>query len=150
ELQEVDAAARLQPIARTRWLLAHVILLMPLVPLSLSLYGPGIGLPLAAVVALWLVLGSLAAAALFAALAPWWLWRQGARALGDLWCYGALAAGGAALAMGWSQSFWKVTARLTFESVYRLLSWVLPTLRMDPATLVIDTGRFGVVIAPVC
>jgi exosortase E/protease (VPEID-CTERM system) len=149
-LQEVDAAARRQPLARPRWVLAHLICVVPLVPLSLSLYGAAAGLPFSAVVALWLLLAALAAAALFAAFAPWSLWLQAIRALGDLWWYAGLAAAGAALAMGWSQSLWRVTARVTFEAVYRLLSWLVPALQVDPATLSIDTGRFGIAIAPVC
>ncbi len=150
ELQDVDAAARKLPLVRPRWALAHVIFLLPLVPLSLSLYGPAMGLPFAALVALWLLLASLAAVALFAALAPRSLWLDAARVLGELWGYAGLAAAGAALAMGWSQSLWRVMARVTFEAVYRLLSWLVPTLQIDPANLIIDTGRFGIVIAPVC
>lgn len=149
-LQEVDAAVRRQPLARARWVLAHVVCVVPLVPLSLSLYGAAVGFPFAAVVALWLLLAALAAAALFAAFAPLSLWLQGIRALGDLWWYAGLAAAGAALAMGWSQSLWRATARVTFEAVYRLLTRLLPTLQVDPATLSIDTGRFGIAIAPVC
>lgn len=149
-LQEVDAAARMQPLARPRWLLAHLICAVPLVPLSLSLYGSAMALPFAVVVALWLLLAALAAVALFAALAPWSLWLQAIRALGDLWWYAGCAAAGAAMAMGWSQSLWRLTARVTFEAVYRLLSWLVPTLQVDPATLVIDTGRFGIEVAPVC
>ena len=149
-LQAVDAAARMQPLARPRWVLAHLICVVPLVPLSLALYGSPTALPFAAVVALWLLLAALAAAALFAALAPWSLWLQAIRAIGDLWWYAGCAAAGAALAMGWSQSFWTLTARVTFEAVYRLLSWLVPTLQVDPATLVIDTGRFGILVAPVC
>jgi exosortase E/protease (VPEID-CTERM system) len=149
-LQEVDAAARMQPFARPRWLLAHLICVVALVPLSLSLYGSAMSLPFAVVVALWLLLAGLAAAALFAALAPGSIWLQAIRALGDLWWYAGCAAAGAALAMGWSQSLWRLTARVTFEAVYRLLSWLVPTLQVDPATLVIDTGRFGIEVAPVC
>jgi len=150
DLQEVDAAARALSAVRPRWVLVHVILVLLLVPLSLSLYGSGAELPLAAVVALWLLVAMLAAAALLVALAPWKLWYQAIRALGSLWWYATFTAAGAALAMGWSQALWAGMARVTFEAVYRVLSWLVPALQIDPANLSIDTGHFGVVIAPVC
>jgi exosortase E/protease (VPEID-CTERM system) len=92
----------------------------------------------------------VAAVALFAALAPWKIWYQAIRALGSLWWYAIFIAGGAAFAMSWSQALWTGMARITFEAVYRVLSWLVPTLQINPANLSIDTGRFGVVIAPVC
>jgi len=149
-LQEVDAAARAVPLLRPRWLVAHVALLVPLVPLSGSLYGHATRVPLGAVVVLWLLLAILASAALFIAVAPWDLWRRAARALDAVWWYAATAAAGAALAMGSSQRLWTGTAGVTFEAVYRLLGWLVPTLEMDPANRIIDTGRFAVSIDPVC
>ena len=150
ELQQAGAAARAVPTVRPRWLLAHVALFVPLVPLSASLYGHATWLPLGAAVLLWVLLAILAAAALFAALAPWDLWRRVARALGDVWWYAAVAAAGAALAMGWSQRLWTGMATVTFEAVYRLLRWLVPTLQIDPEARILDTGRFGVAIDPVC
>src|SRR5262245_53663469 len=38
ELQQVDAQARAAPGLQPRWLLAHLMLFVPLVPLSASLY----------------------------------------------------------------------------------------------------------------
>jgi len=150
DLQEVNAAARALPPVRPGWALVHVILVLPLVPLSRSLYDSAAELPFAAAVALWLLVAMSAAVALFAALAPWKIWYQAIRALGSLWWYAIFTAGGAAFAMGWSQALWTGTARITFEAVYRVLSWLVPTLQINPADLSIDTGRFGVVIAPVC
>jgi exosortase E/protease (VPEID-CTERM system) len=150
ELQQVDAQARSAPPLRPRWLLAHLALLVPLVPLSASLYGRATPLPFGAVVALWLLLAILAAAALFAAFAPWALWSKAVRALGAVWGYAAIAAAGAASAMGWSQGLWARTTQVTFEVVYRLLDRLVPALEVDPASKVIDTGRFAVEIAPVC
>jgi exosortase/archaeosortase family protein len=40
--------------------------------------------------------------------------------------------------------------RVTFEAVYRLLDGLVPTLEIDPANRVIDSGRFAVSIDPVC
>lgn len=150
ELQQVDALARSAPPLRPRWLLAHFALLVPLVPLSASLYDRATPLPFGGVVALWLLLAILAAAALFAAFAPWTLWSKAVRALGAVWGYAAIAAAGAGSAMGWSQGLWARTTEVTFEVVYRLLDRLVPALEVDPANKVIDTGRFAVEIAPVC
>jgi exosortase E/protease (VPEID-CTERM system) len=150
ELRELDTAARDVPLLRPRWLLAHLALLAPLVPLSGSLYGRATWLPFVAAVVLWLLLAVLAAVALFAALAPWAFWQRTIRAVGASWGYALVAAAGAALAMGLSQELWTGTARLTFEAVYRLLGGLGPTLQIDPASRVIDTGRFAVSIDPVC
>jgi exosortase E/protease (VPEID-CTERM system) len=150
ELRELDTAARALPPVRPRWLLVHLALFVPLVPLSAALYGRATRLPFAAVVALWLLIAMLAAAALVAALAPWALWRRAIRALAPVWGYALVAAVGAALAMGLSQSLWTGMARATFEAVYRLLRWLLPSLEIDPVNRVIDSGRFAVSIDPVC
>jgi exosortase E/protease (VPEID-CTERM system) len=150
ELRELDMAARALPPLRPRWLLAHLVLFAALVPLSASLYGHATWLPFGAVAALWLLLALLAAAALVAALAPRTLWQKAIRALGPVWGYALVAAAGAALAMGFSQGLWAAMARVTFEAVYRLLDALVPSLEIDPANLVIDSGRFAVSIDPVC
>jgi exosortase E/protease (VPEID-CTERM system) len=150
QLQQVDAQARAAPALRPRWLLVHLVLLVPLVPLSAALYGGAISLPFGAVVALWLLLAILASAALFAALAPWALWLNAVRALGAVWWYAGITAAGAASAMAWSQGLWAGMTRVTFEAVYWLLDRLVPALQVDPANMIIDTGRFAVEIAPVC
>jgi hypothetical protein len=86
ELRDVDAAARSLPPLRPRWLLAHLIFAIPLVPLSGALYGPAIALPFAAVVVLWLLLATLAAAALSCTGAVVTSAARGP-AFGDLWWY---------------------------------------------------------------
>ncbi|MBV8405242.1 MAG: exosortase E/protease, VPEID-CTERM system [Gammaproteobacteria bacterium] len=149
-LQEADSAARAQPILRPRWLLAHLLLFLPLIPLSSSLYGHTVLLPFGVTVLLWLLLATLAVAALLACVAPWSLWRSAARALGRLWWYATVAAAGAALAMGGSQRLWDLMAGVTFNAVYPLLSRLIPHLQVDPENRVIDTGRFAVAIDPVC
>jgi len=149
ELAEVDTAARAARL-RFRWLALHGVLVVPLVPLSMSLYGHATRLPFPVVLALWLFLAALAVAALFTALAPWSLWRTAARAIGSIWWYAGIAAAGSVWAMGWSQTLWTGMAEVTFEAVYRLLEWFVPTLRIEPSTRIIDTGRFAVAIDPVC
>jgi exosortase E/protease (VPEID-CTERM system) len=149
ELAAADEAGRGIRM-RGRWLALHVLLVVPLAPLSIALYGERAYVPFPAVVALWLLLATLAVAALLMALAPWSLWRGAAQSLGVLWGYSLVAAAGSVAAMGTSQLFWVGTARVTFEAVYRLVGWFIPALRVDPSGLVIDTGRFAVAIDPVC
>jgi exosortase E/protease (VPEID-CTERM system) len=150
ELEHADVAARAEPPVRLRWLLAHCALLVALVPLSASLYRHGTSLPFGIVLSLWLFLAMLAAVALFAALAPWSIWRKAIYALRDVWGYAAIAAAAATSAMGWSQGLWNGMARVTFEAVYPVLRLLVPTLQVDPANRVIDTGSFAVFIDPVC
>jgi exosortase E/protease (VPEID-CTERM system) len=102
------------------------------------------------VLCLWLLLALLSVLALFVALAPWALWRRGASELGVLWWYALAAAGIAASSIQWSQGLWTGGARMTFAAVYYLLAPFIPQLRADPATLVIDTGRFAVQVSAVC
>jgi exosortase E/protease (VPEID-CTERM system) len=149
QLAEADSAARGVRI-RLGCVALHLALVLPLVPLSMWLYGRPSPLPLWLVVTLWIVLALLATAALFAALAPWPLWRRGARALGALWGYAGIAAAGSVIAMGSSQELWAGMARFTFEAVRGLLAQLIPDLQVDPASLVIDTGNFAVYIDPVC
>jgi exosortase E/protease (VPEID-CTERM system) len=148
-LVQANGAARGTRV-RVQWLLVHALLVLALVPLSMALYGPTHGPPFGVVVALWIVVAVLATLALLAGLAPRVLWQRGAQALGDLWLYSVLTGAAAVIAMHWSQELWTKSARVTFECVRPLLTWLVPGLRVDPATLVIDTGRFGVEITPVC
>jgi exosortase E/protease (VPEID-CTERM system) len=149
ELQEASTALRAAPVG-FGWLAMHGALVALLAPLSMSLYGAAARLPFPLVVAVWLSVALLAVGSLFMALAPWSLWRDVARGLGTLWWYATAAAAAASAAMGWSQRLWTGMARVTFEAVYHLLSWLVPTLQVDPSDLVIDTGRFAVSIDPVC
>src|SRR5215472_15116859 len=116
QLTEADSAARGVRI-RPRYLALHLALILPLVPLSVSLYRSGSFLPFWLAVTLWMVLALLASGALFAALAPWPLWRRGAKALGAVWAYAAIAAAGSVAAIGSSQQLWAGMARVTFEGV---------------------------------
>src|SRR3984893_5002484 len=149
ELAEADAAGRAASL-RFRWLALPGLLGVPLVPLSMSLSGHAPRLPFPVALALWLFLAVLAVAALVTALAPWSLWRMAARAIGSVWWYAGIAAAGSVWAMGWSQTLWTGMAEVTFEAVYRLLGWIVPTLRIESSTRVIDTGHFAVAIDQVC
>jgi exosortase/archaeosortase family protein len=132
-------------------MLAHFLLVAALVPLSYLLYRDSpASLPFVAVVSLWIILGTAAALAAFAAMAPWSVWREGARALGIIWFYAVTAALLGASAMQLSQRLWAPTAALTFDLVRRLLLPILPELHADATNLVLSTGRFAVQISEVC
>jgi len=136
---------------RLGWMLAHLALFAPLVPLSYLLYRDSpASLPFVTVVSLWIVLATAATLTAFAAMAPWSVWREGARALGIIWFYAVTAALLGASAMQLSQRLWAPTAALTFDLVRRLLLPILPQLHADTTNLVLSTGRFAVQISEVC
>jgi exosortase E/protease (VPEID-CTERM system) len=136
---------------RLRWLAAHVLLFLPLAPLSYALYrGPELHLPFALVATLWLAFASLAVAAAFRAMASWSEWLRAARSLGELWIYALIAAAAATAAMHLVQGLWRPTARLTFYLVSRVLLPFIPTLQVDSTDLSLRTGKFDVLIADQC
>jgi exosortase E/protease (VPEID-CTERM system) len=149
-IQSFSATVRVTPI-RVQWILAHALLLALLVPLSYLLYrDEAAALPIAAMATLWIVLAAAAATAATLAMAPWPLWWTGARALGIVWVYAAIAA---LLGTGtWqlSERLWEPAAALTFDLVKRLLGPVLPTLSADAVTRVLSTDRFAVEVTSVC
>ncbi len=148
-LREIDAAARGEPV-RIPWLLTHFVLVVPLAPLSFLLYSPASPLPYPAVVALWLLIATAASLVLLTAMAPWALWRRVAVTAGVLWLYAGAAALVAASAMEWSQKLWGPTAGLTFELVRHVLAPFIPSLQSNPATHVLSTDRFAIVVSDIC
>lgn len=145
-----QAAVRAAPV-RIGWLVAHLLLVSVLAPLSYLLYRhTATDLALGAVVALWSLVGVAAALAAVLAMAPCSLWVIAARSLGAIWWYAMTAALVGTAAMQLAQKLWEPTAALTFDLTRRLLTPVMPTLTADPATLVLSTDRFAVQIAEVC
>jgi exosortase E/protease (VPEID-CTERM system) len=149
QLREINTQARNAPL-RMSLLLAHVALVLPLVPLSFLLYKPWSPLPLPVVVTLWLLFGAAATFALLGAMAPRALWWGAARAAGALWLYAGAAAVVAASAMEWSQKLWDPTAAVTFELVRHLLAPVMPSLHGNPQTHVLYTDHFAIEVAEGC
>jgi len=149
-LRIVAAEVRAAPV-RGGWLLAHLLLVALLAPLSYLLYRyTATDLSVAGIVVVWSVVGIGAALTALSALAPLRLWLDAARALGVIWWYAAAAALLGSGAMQLAQSLWHPTAALTFDLVRRLLAPIMPTLSADPHTLVLSTHRFAVQIADVC
>jgi exosortase E/protease (VPEID-CTERM system) len=149
-LRQINAAARALPV-RSSLLLLHCALVLPLVALSSLLYGShALQLPFLAVVALWSGFALAAIVTLCLAFAPWRTWRGACRALGTVWTYALAAALLAACAMEWSQRLWGPTASVTFDLVRALLAPVLPTLRTDPANLILYTPNFAIQVSDIC
>ena len=145
------ALAQLQPAPQVRWLVAHVLLFLPLLPLTYALYrGDELHVPFALAAALWLLFAALAVAAAFRTLADRQAWGMVARALGRLWAYALVAAATATVAMHWVKGLWAPTAHLTFRLVDMLLQPLIPTLIPDYTELTFSTGRFAVQIAEAC
>jgi exosortase E/protease (VPEID-CTERM system) len=144
------AAIRGVPL-RVGWMLVHLLLIAPLVPLSYLLYREtGTDFAFAVVVAFWTLAAAAAALAALSAMAPLALWLGAARELGLIWPYAALAAIVGTSAMQSAQKLWGPTAAFTFELVRHLLAPILPDLKSDPITLVFSTDRFAVQIADQC
>ena len=150
QLKSVDLSARTTRLS-AGWILAHILSVAMLVPLTYLLYRDGVtALPFFAVVACWALFGTAAVLAAGLAMMPWSLWRDAGRALGGTWLYaGSIALLGIGAWQG-SERLWAPTAGLTFNLVQRILLPIIPTLRADAATRVLATDRFAVEITEVC
>ncbi|HEY1900712.1 MAG TPA: hypothetical protein VGG49_13070, partial [Steroidobacteraceae bacterium] len=149
-LMTVNARASAEPL-RLRWLGAHATLFVPLAVLTFSFYGNhGLRWPVGLIAASWLLVATASVLALLAALAPRRTWQDAAKTLGSLWLYAAAASVAAASAMQWSQMLWAPTTRITFDLVDHILRPLIPSLRSDAATQVLDTGRFAVEVSYLC
>jgi exosortase E/protease (VPEID-CTERM system) len=136
---------------RPRWLLAHVLLLAALVPLSALLYPRGAApLPFALTATLTLLCAVAACGAALLAMAPWSLWLRAMRNLGSGWGYAAVTAVVGVYAWQWSLMLWAPTAAVTFHLVQWVLSPLLPALRVDTDNLVFSAGHFAVQVTQDC
>jgi exosortase E/protease (VPEID-CTERM system) len=149
QLLEIDTAARAVPL-RWRWLLLHLGLLPLLAALTFLLYRQQGQVPFVLMLGVWALLAVTLVLTLLAAAAPWVLWQGGARKLGGLWLYALAAAAASAAAMQWTRTHWAGMERVTFEGVRLFLTPFVPGVQANPATLVIDTGRFAVEISARC
>ncbi len=136
---------------RLSWIAVHVLLFAPLAVLTFSFYGDhGLHWPLAMLAPLWLVVALGSVYSLLMGLAPWSVWAEAAGSLGKLWLYAGAAAAVGSSAMQWSQRLWAPTARITFQMVDLVLRPLIPTLRSDASTQILDTGRFAVQVSELC
>jgi len=149
-LKAAEADVRLAPI-RPSWIVAHVLCVGCLVPLSYLLYrDDATPLPFSIIVTLWCVFGLSAATSAILAMAPLAVWLRTARDLGVIWLYAVIVALIGTSAMQMSQRLWGTMAALTFEIVRRVLLPVLPALSADPVTHVLSTQNFAVEITYIC
>lgn len=145
-----NASARLQDApVRIHWALIHVALLAPFALLSVELYRNG-SVPFVLLAAAWHVCGLAAALALFAAFAPFKMWREAVRQTGALPLYALLPAAGALLAFRLSQLLWAPASALTFQMVRILLQPLIPALTADDSTLILSSGHFSVQVSEEC
>ena len=143
------AAARVQASGlRVSWLLAHILLIAGLIPVSSALYNSS--LPFSAMFALWIAMGIGAVLSALLAMASRSVWLGAARGLGIIWCYAAIAALLGVSIMELSQTLWEPTASLTFNLVRLLLLPLFPNLSADSVTRVLSTDRFAVEVTQVC
>ena len=140
----LDATDRMRP----RWALVHVLLLVPFLYLSATLYSPF--MPFAALAVAWHLIAVAATLALFAAFAPAAVWIGVLRRSGGLPIFAVVPAAAAVAAIKLSQMLWLPAAEITFRLVNLLLKPVLPGLVSDSITRVLGTSRFAVQIAEVC
>ena len=150
QLKSVDGSVRASRMSM-RYVLAHILSIAILVPLTYLLYRDGVTpLALAAVVTLWVSFGVAAMLAAGLALIPWTLWRDAARALGSTWRYAGFIALLGTGAWQWSERLWVPVTALTFDLVRRVLLPIIPTLSANASTHVLSTDRFAVEITEYC
>ena len=132
------------------WLAIHGLLVATLIPLSYSLYNGALPLPFGVLLAIAVSVGGLATAAAGIAVVPPTAWLQGARTLGMIWLYAAIAALLGTGAWELSETLWQEAASITFLSVQHILTPVLPSLTSDPVERILSTDRFAVQISETC
>jgi exosortase E/protease (VPEID-CTERM system) len=135
---------------RPAWFAVHIVSIVLLGGLSFAIYTNAVGVPYPLLAVAWFLCGATATAALFAALAPFPVWGRAARNHRAALLYAIAPAIATIIAIDVSQSLWKPAAKVTFDLVAISLKPFLPVLAADPASLTLDTGRFGVVIAAPC
>jgi exosortase E/protease (VPEID-CTERM system) len=149
-LKLAAASIRVVPV-RLGWALAHIVLIVALMPLGHLLYGDSTTpASFLLVLSLWLAVGLGAGLAGFVTFAPLPLWVGAARALGIIWLYAVLAALLGTGVWQWSDKLWVPSAGLTFDLVRLVLYPLLPTLSADTATRVLATDQFEVEVTDVC
>ncbi|HSZ07116.1 MAG TPA: exosortase E/protease, VPEID-CTERM system [Steroidobacteraceae bacterium] len=144
----IAAAAAAAPV-RIGWLLLHVALLAPFASLSSLLYRGG-ALPFALLNVGWHACGLAAATALLAGMAPLRTWMDALRRTGALPFYSLVPASGAMLVFKLTQLLWAPAAALTFRLVSVVARPLIPSLRVDAATLTLITDHFAVQVSEVC
>jgi exosortase E/protease (VPEID-CTERM system) len=142
----IDAADR--AAVRPPWALVHVLLLVPFLYLSATLYTPS--MPFAAMAVAWHLVAVAATLTLFATFAPTAVWIGVLRKTGGLPIFAVVPAAAAVAAIKLSQMLWLPAAEITFRFVNLMLKPVLPGLLSDPVARVLGTSRFAVQIAEVC
>jgi exosortase E/protease (VPEID-CTERM system) len=133
---------------RWRWLMGHLLLLIPLVWLSLSVYRgaqASLFLPAARAACAFGV-----AMVLLEAMAPLSLWWRAVRGAGAIPLYAIVPAALAVAAIKSSQLLWAPAAKFTFGIVQWMLRPFYADISGDPNTLTLGTARFVVQVSEAC
>jgi exosortase E/protease (VPEID-CTERM system) len=146
----LSAAGAGTPV-KGRWIAAHTLLVLLLIPLTFLIYGETtVPASFAGLVVIWALLALGAVLTLCAAFAPFGLWYGAGRMLGRSWLFALAAAAVAVSAMNWSQRLWAQSASITFDLVRRVLTPIIPSLQADPTALLLTSDRFAVHVSPLC
>ncbi|HEY4088205.1 MAG TPA: exosortase E/protease, VPEID-CTERM system [Bryobacteraceae bacterium] len=116
--------------------------------IGLLLYGGHSGFP-DLLVATTLLSAAVAAVSAGLWLIPAALWKQLLAIPGEIWAYGAGAAGAVILGQGLVQRLWLPLSKITFQIV-QILARPITTLDVYPDRLALGKGAFGIIIAPEC
>ena len=148
-LARISEQAERVPISR-RLLAGHLLAMAAFFALSWALYGNRTAFSGNLSAAIWLVAGGSAIALGASAVLPLRLWVRLVRETGSLWACALVAVVSACVAGRYGQSLWTPTAFLTFDLVKALLSFFVPGIVADPATMSLGTAKFSVEIRSGC
>lgn len=132
-------------------LAAHLLAMAAFAAVSWALYGDHFAAtPAALAIAFWLIAGI--AAIIFAALAllPASLWTQLLRVTGSLWAAALLVVAAACVIGNYARALWQPATQLTYALVKLFLTPFVASIVSDPASMLLGTPKFVVIIAPEC
>ena len=133
------------------FLAAHLVAMAVFGTLSWALYGSHLAaLPAGVSVSLWLITGMAGIAFAALALIPASLWAQLLRQTGSLSAFALAFVVVACIAGNYIRLLWGPTTDLTFFLSRTFLSPFVASVISDPATKILGTEKFYVIIAPEC
>lgn len=136
---------------RWNWLAGHILAISVFCALSAQLYGAMLpGAPMGLIAALWLICGGLAVALGGFAFFPPRAFYRFFRDTGPTWAYAALAGILVNPFASVADRLWNPAANLTFWLVRLCLKPFVHDLIANPATKLLGTRNFRVLINPQC
>jgi exosortase E/protease (VPEID-CTERM system) len=149
-LAEISLRVEQAPIGRGL-LVSHLLAMAAFSALSWALYGSHLAaVPAGISVALWLITGLAGIAFAALALAPLRVWSQLLRQTGSLSAFALVFVVAACVAGNYIRLLWGPTTNLTFFLTRAFLHPFVSGIVSDPATKLLGTEKFQVIIAPEC